>query len=156
MSLVEVAQKVTVVLEDDLTGGPAEQTARFAFEGTDYEIDLNATNAAAFGKQLAAYLEHARRARTPRSGRDRRKRTRTTGTSLAVDFTRRGAVRKKTREPRVPRRTAYPVVGGRTDHPHLRVSRSRTSYLSGRADRRLSEAVPVYAAPDQDVCGVNM
>ena len=25
-----------------------------------------------------------------------------------------------------------------------------------RAERRLSEAVPVYAAPDQDVCGVDM
>ena len=50
-----MAQKVTVVLEDDLTGGPAEQTVRFAFDGTDYEIDLNARNAAAFGKQLAPY-----------------------------------------------------------------------------------------------------
>ena len=57
-----MAQKVTVVLEDDLTGGPAEQTVRFAFDGTDYEIDLNAKNAAKFGKQLALYLEHARRA----------------------------------------------------------------------------------------------
>ncbi len=57
-----MAQKVSVVLEDDLTGGPAEQTIRFAFEGTDYEIDLNAKNAAKFSKQLAPYLEHARRA----------------------------------------------------------------------------------------------
>src|SRR5690348_4293563 len=57
-----MAQKVTVVLEDDLTGGPAEQTVRFTFDGTDYEIDLNAKNSAAFGKQLAPYLEHARRA----------------------------------------------------------------------------------------------
>ena len=57
-----MAQKVTVELEDDLTGGPAEQTVRFAFEGTDYEIDLSAKNAAAFGKKLAPYLEHARRA----------------------------------------------------------------------------------------------
>jgi hypothetical protein len=57
-----MAQKVSVVLEDDLTGGPAEQTIRFAFDGTDYEIDLNAKNAAAFGKQLAPYLEHGRRA----------------------------------------------------------------------------------------------
>ena len=57
-----MAQKVTVVLEDDLTGGPAKQTVRFAFEGTGYEIDLNAKNAAAFGKQLAPYIEHARRA----------------------------------------------------------------------------------------------
>ena len=59
---VEMAQKVTVELEDDLTGGPAEQTVRFAFEGSDYEIDLSAKNAAAFSKQLAPYLEHARRA----------------------------------------------------------------------------------------------
>ena len=43
-------------------GGPAEQTVRFAFDGTDYEIDLNAKNAAAFGKQPAPYVEHARRA----------------------------------------------------------------------------------------------
>jgi hypothetical protein len=61
-----------VELEDDLTGGPAEQTVRFAFDGTDYEIDLNAKNAAAFGKQLAAYIEHARkvgRAQPRRGGR---------------------------------------------------------------------------------------
>ncbi len=67
-----MVQKVSVVLEDDLTGGPAEQTIRFAFEGSDYEIDLNARNTAVFGEQLAPYLEHARRAgRAPsrRSGR---------------------------------------------------------------------------------------
>jgi len=29
-----MAQKVTVALEDDPTGGPADQTVRFAFEGT--------------------------------------------------------------------------------------------------------------------------
>ena len=67
-----MAQKVTVSLEDDLTGGPAKETVRFAFEGSDYEIDLNAKNAAAFRKQLGPYLEHARRAgRAPgwRAGR---------------------------------------------------------------------------------------
>jgi hypothetical protein len=57
-----VAQKVTVALEDDLTGGPAEETVRFAFAGTAYEIDLNATNAAAFRTQLAPFIEHARKA----------------------------------------------------------------------------------------------
>ena len=67
-----MAQKVTIVLEDDLTGGPAEQTVRFAFDGTDYEIDLSAKNAVAFGTQLAPYLEHARwagRAPSLRPGR---------------------------------------------------------------------------------------
>ena len=57
-----MAQKISVVLEDDLTGGPAEQTIRFAFDGTDYEIDMNAKNAAAFSKKLAPFIEHARRA----------------------------------------------------------------------------------------------
>jgi hypothetical protein len=64
-----MAQKVTVALEDDLTGGPAVETVRFAFDGTDYEIDLNAKNAAALGKQLASYIEHARRAPARRGGR---------------------------------------------------------------------------------------
>ena len=57
-----MAQKMTVMLEDDLTGGPAKETVRFAVEGTNYEIDLNAKNAAAFRKQLGSYIEHARRA----------------------------------------------------------------------------------------------
>jgi hypothetical protein len=71
-----VVQKVSVLLEDDLTGGPAERTIRFAFEGTDYEIDLNAKNAAKFCKQLAPYLEHARRA-----GRAQARRAGRTGAS---------------------------------------------------------------------------
>ena len=64
-----MARKVTVALEDDLTGGPAQETVRFAFEGTDYEIDLNAKNAAALRKQLGPYLEHARRAGPPQARR---------------------------------------------------------------------------------------
>jgi hypothetical protein len=67
-----MAQKVTIALEDDLTGGPAEQTLRFAFDGTGYEIDLNAKNAAAFGKQFAPYLQHARRAGRAQPRRDSR------------------------------------------------------------------------------------
>jgi hypothetical protein len=68
----EMAQKVTVALEDDLTGGPAHETVRFAFDGTDYEIDLNTKNAATFGKQIAPYIEHARktgRVQSRRTGR---------------------------------------------------------------------------------------
>ena len=67
-----MAQKITVALEDDLTGGPAAETVRFGFEGTDYEIDLNAKNAAAFGEQLAPYLQHGRRAGRASSRRARR------------------------------------------------------------------------------------
>jgi len=57
-----MAQKVTVALEDDLDGGPAAETIRFGFGGADYEIDLSKRNAAAFRKQLAPFIEHARKA----------------------------------------------------------------------------------------------
>ena len=57
-----MAQKVTVALEDDLDGGPADETVRFAVDGADYEIDLRTSNADTFRRQLAPYLEHARRA----------------------------------------------------------------------------------------------
>ncbi len=67
-----MAQKIIVALEDDLTGGPAEEVVRFAFEGTEYEIDLNAKTAAALRTQLAAYAGHAREAgRSPVRGAGR-------------------------------------------------------------------------------------
>ncbi len=56
-----VATKIAVALEDDLDGGPAEETVRFAVGGTQYEIDLNKVNARAFRKQLAPFIAHARR-----------------------------------------------------------------------------------------------
>jgi hypothetical protein len=58
---VEMAQKVTVALEDDLEGGPADETVRFGFDGADYEIDLSSQNARAFRKQLTPFVEHARK-----------------------------------------------------------------------------------------------
>jgi hypothetical protein len=64
-----MAQKVTVALEDDLDGGPADETVRFAVDGADYEIDLRASNAAAFRRQLAPYIEHARRSGRSQSRR---------------------------------------------------------------------------------------
>ena len=62
-----MAQKVTVTLHDDLDGGPADETVQFAIGGAGYEIDLSASNAAAFREQLAPFIEHARKAgRGPR------------------------------------------------------------------------------------------
>ena len=57
-----MAQKVTVALEDDLDGGPADETVRFGLDGAEYEIDLSKKNATAFRRQLAPFTEHARRA----------------------------------------------------------------------------------------------
>ena len=56
-----MAQRVTVALEDDLDGGRADETVRFGFGGSDYEIDLSKKNANTFRKQLAPFIEHARR-----------------------------------------------------------------------------------------------
>ena len=63
-----MAQRVTITVEDDLGGGPADETVRFAFGGAEYEIDLSTKNATAFRKKLAPFLEHARKAgrRQPR------------------------------------------------------------------------------------------
>jgi len=66
---VEVAQRVIVTLEDDLSGGPADETVRFAFGGAEYEIDLTAKHAKAFRKKLAPFIEHARKAGRSQSGR---------------------------------------------------------------------------------------
>ena len=64
-----MAQRVTVALEDDLSGGPAAQTVRFGFGGVDYEIDLSKKNAAAFRRQIAPFIEHARKAGRAQSRR---------------------------------------------------------------------------------------
>ncbi len=57
-----MAQKVTVELEDDLDGGPADETVRFGVDGSEYEIDLGTKNAAALRRKLALFIEHARKA----------------------------------------------------------------------------------------------
>ena len=64
-----MASKVVVTLEDDLDGGPAQETVRIAVGGVEYEIDLNKKNARAFRRQLAPFIEHARKA-----GRGQRRR----------------------------------------------------------------------------------
>ena len=71
-----MAQKITVALEDDLDGGPADETVRFGLAGTEYKIDLSTKNATAFRRQLAPYIEHARKA-----GRGQRRRPGRTASS---------------------------------------------------------------------------
>ena len=69
---VEMASRTMITLEDDLDGGPAEETVRFGLGGAEYEIDLNAANAGRFRAQLAPFIEHARkpgRVQRARAGR---------------------------------------------------------------------------------------
>jgi nucleoid-associated protein Lsr2 len=64
-----MAQKVHIVLEDDLDGSDATQTVTFALDGTSYEIDLNDKNASALRDAFAMYVGHARKVTGGRRGR---------------------------------------------------------------------------------------
>lgn len=65
-----MAQKVQVILLDDLNGGAADETVSFALDGTSYEIDLSAKNAGKLRDALAPYVGSARKASAKR-GRGR-------------------------------------------------------------------------------------
>ena len=58
---VHVAQKIQTLFIDDIDGSEAEGTVRFALDGAEYEIDLNAKNAEALRKALSRYVDAARR-----------------------------------------------------------------------------------------------
>lgn len=60
-------QRVEIQLEDDLTGGPADETVKFGLDGTEYEIDLSTRHASDFRRQLAPFVEHASLVRPQRS-----------------------------------------------------------------------------------------
>ncbi|MBM0124412.1 histone-like nucleoid-structuring protein Lsr2 [Pimelobacter simplex] len=56
-----MAQKVNIVLVDDIDGTDATQTVSFGLDGANYEIDLNDENASALREALAAYVGHGRK-----------------------------------------------------------------------------------------------
>ena len=56
-----MAQRMTVILTDDLDGGDADQTIRFGFEGKAFSIDLSTKNAEKFRKLIAPYVQAGRR-----------------------------------------------------------------------------------------------
>ncbi|RKS75248.1 Lsr2 protein [Motilibacter peucedani] len=82
-----MAQRTVVTLEDDIDGGPAEETVTFALDGVTYEIDLNADNAASLRDALAPYVGAGRRT-GGRSGGGTR--TRTSRASAPAAPSRRG------------------------------------------------------------------
>jgi hypothetical protein len=75
-----MAQKVHVVLIDDIDGRDADETVRFALDGVGYEIDLSAANAARLRTAMAEFVGHARRVQ----GRGRRSRSGATGKSAEI------------------------------------------------------------------------
>ncbi|MGW1227368.1 histone-like nucleoid-structuring protein Lsr2 [Streptomyces sp. NPDC001478] len=56
-----MAQKVQVLLVDDLDGGEADETVTFALDGKTYEIDLTTSNADKLRSLLEPYAKNGRR-----------------------------------------------------------------------------------------------
>lgn len=56
-----MAQRVQVLLEDDLDGGTADETVTFGLDGSQYETDLSAKNAKKLRDALAPFIAAARK-----------------------------------------------------------------------------------------------
>ena len=70
-----MASRTQVILEDDLDGGPADETVTFGLQGAQYEIDLSSKNAQKLIKALEPYTTAARKTGGRRSGTGRSTRT---------------------------------------------------------------------------------
>ena len=82
-----MAQKVQVLLVDDIDGSDADETVTFSLDGVSYEIDLTDANAQKLRDDLSTWIGHARRAggrkTTSRSTTARR----TSNASSSADLT---------------------------------------------------------------------
>ncbi len=56
-----MAQKVQVVLVDDIDGGTADETITFSLDGVTYEIDLNNEHAAELRAAMAPWVGAGRK-----------------------------------------------------------------------------------------------
>ena len=63
-----MAQKVQIILEDDIDGGKADETVRFSLDGSNYEIDLSTANAEKLRSALAEFVAAGRKATAARAG----------------------------------------------------------------------------------------
>ena len=64
-----MAQKVNIVLVDDIDESEAVETVTFGLDGTSYEIDLNKKHAAALRDAVSFYVGHARKVTGAARGR---------------------------------------------------------------------------------------
>lgn len=56
-----MAQRVQILLEDDVDGSVAEETVGFSLDGSSYEIDLNGKHAEELRAAVAPWLGFARK-----------------------------------------------------------------------------------------------
>lgn len=60
-----MAQRVQVLLVDDVDGGVADQTVSFGLDGSSYEIDLSSANAEKLRNAFGPFVGAARRSGRP-------------------------------------------------------------------------------------------
>jgi hypothetical protein len=56
-----MAQRVNVILVDDIDGDDAAETVSFGLDGVDYEIDLNESHAQELRDAMARFIDAGRR-----------------------------------------------------------------------------------------------
>ena len=79
-----MAQRVNVVLVDDLDGKDADETVSFGLDGSNYEIDLSREHAQELRDSLERYIKAGRKAGgSGRRGKGRRSGGSSSGTSAA-------------------------------------------------------------------------
>ncbi|MCG2797703.1 MAG: Lsr2 family protein [Cellulomonas sp.] len=83
-----MAQKVQVLLVDDVDGSAADETVTFALDGVSYEIDLTTANAAKLRDAVAAWVGHARKVggRSARTSAPRARRASTSDAQAVRDW----------------------------------------------------------------------
>lgn len=94
-----MAQKVTVTLVDDLDGeARADETVEFAIDGTNYEIDLSAVNAAKLRAELDIWITHARKITGRRNARSGGSAAKSKGARAGSEREQSGAIREWARQ----------------------------------------------------------
>lgn len=66
-----MAQRIQVILVDDITGGDATETVNFALDNVSYEIDLSAENAAKLRQDFETWVNAGRRVSSRRGSASR-------------------------------------------------------------------------------------
>jgi hypothetical protein len=89
-----MAQRVNVVLVDDIDGTDASETVGFALDGVDYEIDLSDAHASELRNALSLYVGHGRRT----GGRRKNAKRTSTTTSSSGDGASAADIRAWARE----------------------------------------------------------
>jgi len=77
-----MAQRINVILVDDLNGKDADETVIFGLDGADYEIDLAEANAADLRAALATYISAGRKV----GGKRRKAKAAAAGGTPAADI----------------------------------------------------------------------